>query len=490
MDFSSMLERICDIEARFPVNSWKLGKTPIWPLLRVKLYFALRNSTLLTNNANTPAPKDVKNGLPEKTAKWNGKADVIFFSRSNYREELDGVFWDRHCDPLRMAIEKKGISTVLFESAGPCGHRFPVALEKSFSTTSNDFKKPNISTAKLHKKFGLFRPSLTTNWDEYDFFLEELSRLNLKFKELKKFSKKSVVNKYLSLKSRSAESEKFLRKAKPKIVFITCYYSAKSLPTVWACRRLKIPIVDIQHGMQHHAAYQNWTAKTLGDLSFCPTHFWVWSNGDKKKLDKWVTNTASVNTITGGYLWADLIRTHGKECSLDHTILKSKGNRKIGMISLPTYEPQIPDYLIEAVKKSSDQILWLIRTHPRLPNIGKICIEKFETDIINSQTVAFASNTPLIKLLGICDLHLTWESTVIHEAHLSGVPSIAIEPDAETIFQKAKDAGFLIIANEKTLLKEISHLSESEAPPAKETEMHDLDTLSSLIRDAQTMKWS
>jgi hypothetical protein len=484
MDFSSILKRIYDIETRLPVNDWKLDQTPIWPLLRIQLHFALLNRMDLTGKINIQPKGSIKNNHRELPEQWNHTVDAVFYSKSHFREELNGVFWNRHCDPLRVALEEQGISTILFERSGSRQHQYPVACEESFYTDPNNSINTGASPFEIRKIIERLQLRMSAKWDKYELFLEELSKLGINSVSCKSFSKESIIKRFFKLRKRSASAEGFLRIAKPRVVFITCYYGAESLAVVWACRRLKIPIVDIQHGMQHHAAYQNWTAKTLGDLSFCPTHFWVWSKDDKSKLDTWIMNFTSISAIRGGYPWAKLVRTEKKSSSFNHSLKALQGDKKIGLISLPGYEPDIPDYLIDAVKRSSKRILWLVRTHPRLPETGKVCIEKFEIASINAEALALASNTPLITLLEDCDFHLTWESTVIHEAYLSGVPSIAIEPDAEMIFPEVKAAGFLLIANETTLLKEINKLSGSAMKSTQEPPHEDCNVLSSLIRDA------
>ena len=237
--------------------------------------------------------------------------------------------------------------------------------------------------------------------------------------------------------------------------------------------------------MQHHAAYQDWTIKTLGDLSFCPTHFWVWEDSDQKKLDQWITQTPDTNSLVGGYPWARFLRNQSQTNDFIEKLQQLTANRKIGLISLPTYKANIPDYLVDAIQQSSNQILWLVRTHPRMPQMGEICIRRFQLASINEETLTLASETPLVSLLGNCDLHLTWESTVIHEAYLSGVPSIAIEPDAAAIFPAAISSSLLSIADQATLLKRINQLLEQPIKANPENTAKEQDALSSLIRDAQ-----
>ena len=487
MDYSSILNTICDLETQFPVNNWKLDGTPIWPLLRIQLNFALRDRMVLSNRTNAPKIECIKNNYQALPTNWNHNVNAIFYSKSHYREKLNDLYWDRHCDPLRMILEKQGNSTILIESSGTSQHKYPVAFEESFYTDPNDSKNTRSSLFKTRERIERLRLKLSgARWDKYEQFLKELIQLGIKPNNYKSFSRKTTIKRFLKLKSKSTNIQKFLQQSKPKIVFITCYYVTESLAVVWACRRLKIPIVDIQHGMQYNSAYQNWTAKTLGNLSFCPTHFWVWSSDDKNKLDKWVTNTNTVTCIQGGYPWSNLVRaTHPQV--FNNPLKKLKGDRKLGLITLPTYEPDIQGYLVDAIKRSSQKILWLIRTHPRIPEAGKACIEKFDIASINSETLAYASNTPLVALLGDCDLHLTWESSVIHEAYLLDIPSIAIERDAEIIFPAAKEAGLLLIANENTLLEKINKLSDSSLQSANKSPIEEDSVLSSLIRDAQSI---
>ena len=476
MDFTSMLDQICDLERRFPVDRWKLGNTPIWPTLRVQLYFALRDSSLNDSNINKRT-EQAPRAAPSK--QLCSRVDALFYSRSHFRENFNGTFWDRHCDLLRKNLEQRGITTALLESASSRPHRYPVELEESF------FEDPKISFSKTTMRFYKMKLSIGASLAGYEDFRTELKTLPIRQKTLSQFKEKALISRFAQLQILSKKAANSLRKTKPKIVFITCYYSLPSLAIVWACRRLKIPIVDIQHGMQHHAAYQDWTVKTLGDRSFCPTHFWVWGESDKEKLDKWITTTSNTKSLIGGYPWASFVRSHNQTNRYVEKLQQLKANRKIGLISLPTYKAEIPDYLIDAIKQSSNQVLWLIRTHPRMPEMQEICIQKFQLASINEETLTLASETPLISLLDNCDLHLTWESTVIHEAHLSGVPSIAIEPDAATIYPEALSLGSLVIANHTTLLKQINQQLTYPTEAKKENKAKEEDALSSLLLDAQ-----
>ena len=117
--------------------------------------------------------------------------------------------------------------------------------------------------------------------------------------------------------------EKILKNINPKIVYISCYYSLENFAISYACNKLKIKCIDIQHGgiENYHLMYSNWNSININKNNLLPKNFMIW---DKRQItnktlpNKKIANYSEVGKLPIKY-WSQ-----NKTDSDDYTNLNTR----------------------------------------------------------------------------------------------------------------------------------------------------------------------
>ena len=193
-------------------------------------------------------------------------------------------------------------------------------------------------------------------------------------------------------------------------VYVICYYDTVMLGVVRAFRLAGKPAWDVQHGNlgPTHDAYNNRRAFMLGS-SFQPTAFLVWS----REFGEFVEHTL-------GAEWESTEYAHLKGFA-------KATAAPVGRVTiLYSLQPETPfPSEVAATMRRFTNVYWLLRPHPRQgalpPDID--CLRTLPNVAIGS------ASDPLISDLQVCSLHITYNSSVVHEAAASGQPSLFLDPD-------------------------------------------------------------
>lgn len=203
--------------------------------------------------------------------------------------------------------------------------------------------------------------------------------------------------------------------------YVICYYDAIMLGVVRAFRRLGKPVWDVQHGHlgATHDAYNNSNAYSIGS-NFQPTGFVVWD----KSFGEYLEATLGARWESTEYLHLRAVPQAAVR-DTKPTILYS-----LQWDTLPAQE------VLAAVRHFSNA-QWIFRLHPyqRRPPP--------ELDVLRSLPNASLvdSSEPLATALLRCDLHLTHNSSVVHEAAALGKPSLFLDPQLVQRFAPEIDKG-------------------------------------------------
>ena len=288
------------------------------------------------------------------------------------------------------------------------------------------------------KKFILFL-------EKYDEFLKILQKNGY---QCSKFEKKRIFYLGILLVVRANFFEKILKQIQPKVCFELCYYNPENFALTLACHRLKIPTVDIQHGLQGnlHFAYNNWLNQPAEGYSVIPTFFWVWSNFEQKIIENWTTKKNQQVVFVGGDLWLNAWVSKKEnlrilfEKEFNFPLLLNENYIKI-LITLQTSE--IFKDLEEIIKQSEDNFYFFIRLHPRMKNQ----IESYKMKFVEYKNINIqqASSLPLHLLLRNMDIHITNSSSTVIEAFKFGIKSISTNPESNNIFPLEYEKGGLLI---------------------------------------------
>ena len=195
-----------------------------WSFLRVYFRPYLNNLNLNKNRKN---PFLLLKALFFKIYNFFGRYDFLFFSDSNERKNIKGVYVDKYFDDI---IEKLNGKSLLFE----------LPVNKHFKNTKTEYIVSEVWVYLLAKIFFYFFKSYNIN--DLDEILKK-ENLDIDYKGfIKDFKAKYFIYKLI------------LKIYKPKAIFVNCYYCRIAL--IKAAKDLNIPIIEIQHGIiKNHDMY-------------------------------------------------------------------------------------------------------------------------------------------------------------------------------------------------------------------------------------------
>ena len=450
---SEYMDLINEIEERFPVDEWIIGDIHVWPLIRIqfatKLHCLGENMSLqpsitpsLSSRIQTGKKKlkglssygsaYIKDRAHNDTLKEN--TDVVILSNTLYRSfSSNGAWYDIHCDPFIQKLKKQGIAVKVLENTP--GQRY---LIPRFSNSI--YIQPYLAINNLLSLFYYLNPfTLNSFLPGFENFLLFIENKNFKFSWLNTtfFSKQiNLLEKHVSFFVR------ILKRLKPRLGMVVCYYSLEGMAWCLACHKMKIPCFDIQHGVagELHRAYGRWSCLPEKNYEMLPTGFWCWSEEDAEATRRSFPpgNNSFKHVIVGGNLWADLWKENKspmtQSFNQEVSQLKKTAEKNVHIL-LSMQSSEISSLQLQAIHNSPSTFTWWIRAHPsRLHEIENIKNIFGETGL--QVEIEKPSTLPLFALLQHVDVHLTDWSTVVYDAKYFGVPSVLTHQTGEELFQK------------------------------------------------------
>ncbi len=460
--FEKNLHKLKFLEKKYPIDSLNFNGINIFPLVRLILHSNVTRNNYIKRKEfyyNKIKSKFITLfKLPKfyiEKLKFNlslkqlmsKKIELLFFSdHLFYYDNIKGKKINLFIDPYYEALKKK-------------------YKMLKVEIVSNNFKK---SFKKRNEPFYLKL-----------FYLDIFEYLKRSFNNIigtRKYYKINTLNKkFLNTALGAAEinkmtekldqiifdSEKikiFLKKINPKAVFLTCYYSYSNLAVILACKNLKIPTIDIQHGGHelYHLMYSNWKNVPNNGFALLPDYFWIW--GKNQKNEGIFNNDNSKHKyIVGGKTQVDfwkknknIIDEKMSGAQKKIFIKKIKKYKKIILFSA-TYT-QIPNIIFLLIKKSPKNWLWLIRAHPRHSNINEINDQFSNKKILNVE-IYFPTKANLNFLLNNITHLIVEFSSVIYDALYFNVPSIVLHKKPHHFKKNIENKNLKFSLNQVEILK-------------------------------------
>jgi hypothetical protein len=433
---SDLMRVLTEIESTVPVADWMVAGIPIWPLLRVRWFFGewarqygTAGSAARSWSGGRIVPV-LRGAADAARARRNdatanddqaASRDLIFLSDGLSFARLGEHWVERFCDPLIRAAARQGASSALWTPQ----HRYHVPR-----ATPSAFVQPAIDRANLA---GMVQSRLAGR---------EAKRLPDRARAAALLRARGLDDAALSLSRIASDGcrllavstlfERRLAAVRPRLAFVVGYYSLEAMAFVHACRRLVIPVVDIQHGVQgeFHPGYAAWPALQRGRLhALVPDRFWVWSDWEGGIVDAWAAGSGHA-AIVGGNPWLDVWRGDAdwpgarEALSAAARLRERAGGRPVVLVTLQFGlgpEEQL-EPLRRLIVRASERYAFWVRLHPVMASRrGEVrtalgAAGAFELDA--------ASDLPLHALLPVCDVHLTHSSSTVIEAEQFAVPSV------------------------------------------------------------------
>ena len=101
----------------------------------------------------------------------------------------------------------------------------------------------------------------------------------------------------------------FLKKNKPKAIFLGCYYTTSGFALSYISNVLKIPSIEIQHGQQgmYHPMYSNFKNMPKKGYQIMPKYFGMWNKKSEKVINKWAKYSDFHSAKVIGNPWFEVV---------------------------------------------------------------------------------------------------------------------------------------------------------------------------------------
>jgi len=467
MDIQEGVKLINDLEKKYPVEKWNIEDLHIWPLIRILLACSFESTNKILSNDKNIIYRYLfflKNTIRYIRAylydyKNNSKIeknDVILLKNSN-RFYYNG-WYDSVSQPLIDCFQEKNMKTLVLEIAQKNEYRVPRYGKSKYIQV-----QINLLLAK--SKLGLDNDisDVSYNLDNYDDFCAYLKKNipSLKIPTLTELQKS--YRRLLLLKDYFV---KILLKCRPKLAFVECYYSTIQHAFILACKELKIPIIDIQHGVQGnlHVAYGNWSKVPVSGYEMLPDYFWCWSQHEVDAINKWRGSLETHIPLNYGNPFLEKWK-NGDGKMIEHFQKKYESIKvdkdKINILYTLQTETPFPEWIFDVIKKHKNEFFWWIRLHPMM-FLEKTKYIKMFSEFANCN-IDMASDLPLLTLLNNIDIHVTYHSSTVIEAEHFNVPSIILHKNAIEMYNEQVKNGHCFLANKETFVKIVRKLLDEKA---------------------------
>lgn len=451
---SDLMKALATMEARFPVLDWVAAGVPIWPLLRIRWFFAEweRHYTASGENqaSNHRAAGRLRTLLSgplhaSRARKQSGHGqaqarvspDLLFLSDGISFAKLSQAWVDRFCDPLAQLAEQEGLTV----------HTW---------VPSHQYRTPRVSPCEFIQPMldrGNALGAVRALVSPPPLHLPEHQELLRWVEEAGHTTRPLAAKKIASDASRvRALARRFaarLRLHPPRLAFVVSYYSVETMAFLLACREVGVPTVDIQHGVQGplHPAYAAWPSVPAGTHALLPDYFWVWSDWEASTIRQWSDGTGHA-AVVGSNPWVSVWAADqalpgvADAVSRAYGLKRAASGKKIVLVTLQyglSPEEQL-DPLREWMQRGCSTNQFWVRLHPLMLQERERVRKHLQDEGITFD-LDLPTELPLPALLPLADAHVTHSSSTAIEAAQFGVPSLITSRYGAELFTHLIEAG-------------------------------------------------
>lgn len=449
--YGPLLNQIAAVERSCGVESLRVGKLGVWPLIRKFLWQQLSHS----ERRMLPLPVDSRQFpgavLEEPQYLYEDGANVqpggcLFLSRpEEHTDSFSGRAYNRFIDPLISLAKKHGPHLkleMLTEQGARSVPRFEPTVFVKCSYT------PDVQKTEC---------LWISGWDS---FARPASRI-LGF-ELEEMSFLPAV--YQILVHRDLFS-KIIARMRPRAVFLACWYYEAAMALAWACRLAKIPCVDVQHGKlgKNHGMYTHWTNIPENGYELIPRFFWSWGEASRANITRWFPQGHEHHvSLVGGNQWLGMwMDGRQPDLSPDSEVFLEGLAQwcRVVLLTLQPLDEPLPEFLLDAMETSPPDCLWLCRLHPLQKARVSEFTQKLRSHRIDRFEMEFATELPLYALLRKSTHHVTGFSSVCYEAlHFGLRTAIFHSVGLETYTEELASGDFAPTDGVDALLNYVCHV--------------------------------
>jgi hypothetical protein len=456
MNLKEACEKIADVEQAFDVNAITYRNASLWPVIRICAWYAL----------TTPGPtlsrlllgwgylffKAATSLLRRQVSveQFSGKAEIILLTQPvTYTEHVGTRRYDRLLDPF-------------YEWLSP---RFRVMkVDKDYGQNNYIPAKPLKLTSPGASHYLAALGTVLTNW-------RKLSVVSRDFGIPRRIFALKVLNAMSYVYSAYQVFGRVLDRVRPEAVFVNCYYAYETMGAIAACRERGVKTIDVQHGKQgrFQGAYNHWTVIPEAGYVYLPDIFWVWGKESMQNIMAHSPTRSRHTCIVGGYPWLSRFQQSSSFDQVPEWFLRNIENRKVILVSLQAktgaIDSVIPEALVNAIKASPKEWLWLLRRHPNHMYVKPELLAALHNVQTQNYLIEGLNDIPLYGILKRSVHHVTAYSSVVYEAEAFGVNSSLFGEDALLLYQgEIRSGRFNWFSSADDLMGQIASSIQGDAP--------------------------
>lgn len=377
------------IENKYNVELIKFRGKPVWPILRVYIgsKLMLNKKIIVFNMRNL-----LKFLLSFSRGFFNlffTNSEYLAFTETNKRFFLNGKYYDRLLDPIAEELDMLVIETPLFTHYP----RKTICTKKLSSSVPLIFMREIISFFILTKKI-----------ESEDLLITIFKELNISInyrKIIRRVFAEEILMRY------------FFKLKKIKGVFVVVSYTKPGI--IMACKKLSIPVIELQHGVISKAHYAYNVTKKIDD-TFYPNYLFTYGELEKCVFNEHNHFIKKENVFPVGNFLIDYYRSSFQNHSEFEE--KTKGyDLTVSVTGQIAFDHLLAPFLLDLAKVNQNVAFIFI---PRTDNYFLV------NNLPIPQNLIFINTLNTYDIIRRSDFHATITSTCSIEALSMGVPNIFI----------------------------------------------------------------
>lgn len=254
-------DQIQHIETTYSVSSIKYDGEPLWPYLRIMVYFSLSERSSLTSTGDHS---------PEHRISFDNKFARLF---KDCRSTNFALMFHR-CDNILFTdmletrtYNGKPIDKIANLIINQCGSCVPVVIQTPERKSAyNQFISFDLMTvfSGIRKRFVFMKQDRLSGGEVYEQIIKDYDICTYG-------SLQSIIRTIIATKS---VYHKLFNHINPKLIFINCYYDLHKMAAIEEAKAMGITTVELQHGVidNEHMAYNSFVTikdNPYPDYLFC-----------------------------------------------------------------------------------------------------------------------------------------------------------------------------------------------------------------------------
>lgn len=383
-------------------------KVNLWPVMKLAYFsdFYLGHArTYLQNNLSlhvgiTQTTRNIDRKTLELLASAPKKLGLVFTCKDTHTRTIDGKKYDPYLDPIIQEMSSLGLVPVKLQfHEGDIGEYHIPPAEIALDI-SNSF-------------LPLDRLPAITGYQEYVQLCID--------KDVPPLHQVRIHQEYAEVRSYCEAFQAIFAALQPSFVILENYYNRRAMGLSLACRRLGIPCVEYQHGMQCRHIMYVFAHVPKDGFEVVPKWFFTWGEDPAENLRAMFAGQSFHRVAVAGkpeYLaWArGFIRD---DPAMVRALRRRIAGKKAILVPLRLNVTE-PERLAlrQAMETSPPDWIWLVRQHPLIPSKEL----DFARDAANVES-QLTTRLLLDTVLSLSDHLVSGASTVCLEARfLHGLP--------------------------------------------------------------------